>query len=288
MTAVMLSFIISDEVAADAGTESSPFDFLLDPGGLVAETGAARYGGGSVEEGATLLFHNREGAYTFSKDSDKLTIMTPEPAEIFISAYLSELGELMVVEDRDFSGSDVCGIYLALVDDRGNEQPLSADGEISATLHVEPGSYSFGLTGACNPDADWQNLSANPKVTLTWSVEAAESEEEKAAFSEEEDKEKPKMQKEDTQEPAVPEDEEKDSISEAAEPDGDRPPMEEGAVSEPAVPESDFQEPDGSETWKEESGLTEEESSDGVEAVFEDTEQKKESENKDIEETEEK
>lgn len=64
--------------------------------------------------------------------------------------------------------------------------------------------------------------------------------------------------------------------------------MEEGAVSEPAVPESDSQELDGSETWKEESGLTEEESSDGVEAAFEDTEQKKESETKDTEETEEK
>lgn len=37
--------------------EKSPFDFILDPQGLIYETDAMRYGGGTVEEGATLLFH---------------------------------------------------------------------------------------------------------------------------------------------------------------------------------------------------------------------------------------
>ena len=164
-------------IAAEA--EGSPFDFFIDPCGLIDGTEAMRYGRGCVEEGATLLFHNREGEYDFSKESDKLTIQTREPVEITVSAYLSELGELSVMEDRDFSGSDVCGMYLALVDDRGNEQPLSADGEASLSLSLEPGSYSFGLSGACNPDADWQEMSIRPKVTVTWCVESAGDEGEK-------------------------------------------------------------------------------------------------------------
>ena len=154
-----------------AGTEGSPFDFFLDPCGLIEGTEAMRYGEGRVEEGATLLFYNRNGEYDFSKESDKLTVLTLEPVEITVSAYLSELGELAVMEDRDFSGSDICGMYLALVDDRGNEQPLSADGEAFLSLSLEPGSYSFGLTGACNSDADWQDISIRPKVTVIWSVE---------------------------------------------------------------------------------------------------------------------
>ena len=88
------------------------------------------------------------------------------------------LGELAVVEDRDFSESDVCGLYLALVDDQGNELPLSADGEVSVSRFMEAGSCSFGLTGACNPDADWQDLSVHPKVTVTWHVEPVMTEEE--------------------------------------------------------------------------------------------------------------
>lgn len=46
--------------------ETSPLDFLLDPQGLLYETGAMRYGGGVVEEGATLLFRNSGGSYDFS------------------------------------------------------------------------------------------------------------------------------------------------------------------------------------------------------------------------------
>lgn len=50
------------------------FDFILDPQGLLYLTGAKRYDGGNVEEGATLFFHNREGQYDFSGSSGRLTI----------------------------------------------------------------------------------------------------------------------------------------------------------------------------------------------------------------------
>ncbi|MEY8394159.1 hypothetical protein AALB64_04920 [Lachnospiraceae bacterium 45-P1] len=65
-----------------AGTEGSPFDFFLDPCGLIEGTEAMRYGEGRVEEGATLLFYNRNGEYDFSKESDKLTVLTLEPVEL--------------------------------------------------------------------------------------------------------------------------------------------------------------------------------------------------------------
>ena len=175
--------VISVKYPLAAETGGSPFDFFLDPCGLLDGTEAMRYGEGCVEEGATLLFHNRDGEYDFSKESDKLTVLAREPVEITVSAYLSELGELAVMEDWDFSGSDACGMYLALIDDRGHEQPLSADGEASLSLSLEPGSYSFGLTGACNPDADWHDMSIRPKVTVTWSVESAGNEEDGAETS---------------------------------------------------------------------------------------------------------
>lgn len=234
--AVMMLMICPAEAAASTsvsvnypsgfGTEDSPFDFILDPFGLIDETDAMRYGGGNVEKGATLLFYNQDGEYDFSKESDKLTIVTGEPAEVTVSACLSDLGELAVMEDRDFSGNDVCGIYLALVDDRGNEQPLSADGEVSVSLSMESGSYSFGLTGACNPDGDWKKLSVCPKVTVTWHVETAEMEEEEVPVLDEEEEETD-TGGEAMQEPVSEtgsldlDDEDSDSVSGSEEPESD-------------------------------------------------------------------
>lgn len=37
-------------------------------------------------------------------------------------------------------------------------------------------TYSFGLTGACNPNADWQGMVVHPVVTVTWSVETVPTE----------------------------------------------------------------------------------------------------------------
>lgn len=180
---------VSVTLPVAAETDDSPFDFILDPYGLVSGTKAMRYGGGSVEEGATLLFFNQEGTYDFSKDSDRLRVVNQTPVEITVSASVSDLGELAIMEDRDFSGSDICGFYLALVDDQGNELTLSADEEVSVSQFMEPGSHSFGLTGACNPDADWQDLSVHPRVTVTWHVEPVVTEEEEHVLAEEKEEE---------------------------------------------------------------------------------------------------
>lgn len=102
--------------------EKSPFDFIMDPLGLLYETDAARYGGGVVEERATLLFQNKEGEYDFSRYSDRLAVTNQStvPVLLTISARITDLGELSMAENDDFADSHDCSVYLAVVDDQGN------------------------------------------------------------------------------------------------------------------------------------------------------------------------
>lgn len=180
--------IVSEESLIDIEIENCLFNFIIDPYRLVEKTNAIKYGGGTVEKGATLLFHNKERAYDFSSESDWVTISIQEPSEIMVSAHLDESDELIIAEDRDFKEGDISDIYLALIDDQGNEQALTTEEEVSISLFLESGSYSFGLTGACNADADWaEKSSIHPKVTLIWSLEAASIEDEDALFFDEDD-----------------------------------------------------------------------------------------------------
>lgn len=157
--------------------ERTVFDFILDPERLLYDTGAIRYGGGRVEEGATLLFGNTSGEYDFSRYSDFLSVRNCgiEPLIVTISAQLTGFGNLQIAETADFQDSEVCSIYLAIIDYQGREQPLSADGEACLVWEMKPDSgldsYSFGLTGACNPNACWQDYAETPVVTVTWQAE---------------------------------------------------------------------------------------------------------------------
>lgn len=193
--------VVSLELPIIDEGDTSVFDFILDPQKLLYATGAARFGGGSVEEDATLFFHNKEGQYDFSKYSDQLTVTNRStvPVRLTVSAYISDLGELQVVGSDDFTDSADCSIYMAVVDSEGNVLPLSADGEVSITLEMQAApenayvyrlsedlqtyrlevalgeidfdKYSFGLVGACNPNADWRNASVHPMVTVAWRFE---------------------------------------------------------------------------------------------------------------------
>lgn len=195
--------VVSLELPTIVESETSVFDFILDPQKLLYKTDAARFGGGTVEEGATLLFQNKEGQYDFSRYSDQLTVTNRStvPVRLTISACITDLGELQVVESDDFTDSEDCSIYIAVVDSQGNVRPISADGEVSISLemHAAPDNayvyslnedlqtyqlvmsgtqnkidfdkYSFGLVGACNPNADWRNVSVHPVITVTWRVE---------------------------------------------------------------------------------------------------------------------
>lgn len=200
--------VISVVFPAVSEGDDLPFNFIMDPQGLLYKTGAAKYGGGSVEEGATLLFFNHEGEYNFSGHSDRLTIRNQSniPVIVTITASISNLGEVEVVGSPDFGESQACSLYLALVDDKGNELPVSENGEISVNIEMqqapdnayvywldeETGSYtyelcgspeeidfdyySFGLKGCCNPNGEWRYIDAHPSVQVTWKIESVLSE----------------------------------------------------------------------------------------------------------------
>ena len=200
---VLENDVVSISVPTVNESEASVFDFIMDPQGLLYATDAARYGGGRVEEGATLLFHNNEGEYNFSGHSDWLTITncSTVPVCVSVKAQVNDLGDIGLAESADFEESTEPEIYLAIEDDEGNIQPLSAgeqsvisfemdavpknayayrlDEETqtyqyemnmdSQMIHLD--TYSFRITGKCNSAADWQYVYGNPMITVTWCVE---------------------------------------------------------------------------------------------------------------------
>ena len=227
----------------------SPFDFIIDPQNLIYETDAARYGGGKVEEGATLLFRNHEGEYDFSRRSDRLTVKNQSnvPVEVTISACVENRGEIDIVGNTDFGDSDSCSMYLAIVDDEGNEKPISEDGEISVSteMHRAPDdayvyrideesgsysyefsrspdeidfdSYSFGLIGYCNPGGNWQDIAVHPVVRVTWKVEPVLSEEEQEEEEEQEQEQEQEQPEEEAATEGGSESEEEAAATESSE-----------------------------------------------------------------------
>ena len=223
-----------DMVAVDLPTfseEVSPFDFHLDPWGLIYATNAARYGGGAVEEGATLCFRNQGGEYDFSSSSDKLTVTNRStvPVKVIVKVRLEQVEDAHMIAEKSFDDEE-CSVWLAIVDDRGNLQPISEEGEttlvtemsaapsgaytyrfdeetqtyqyeltdVSDGSDVSEGSdrseegmfdtYSFGLTGACNPNGDWSDADAHIVVKVTWDVEPLLSSEPRGEETEETEK----------------------------------------------------------------------------------------------------
>jgi len=202
--------VVSVELPAIGNEGESPFDFIIDPQGLIFATDAAKYGGGKVEENATILFRNHDGECDFSRRSDPLTVKNRSnvPVVVTITASVEDLGDIEIVGDTDFGDSDACAMYLAVVDDEGNEKPISEEGEISISTEmrrapedayiyrideengsysyelsrpseeIDFDSYSFGITGYCNPNGNWQDISIHPVVKVTWKVEPVLSEEE--------------------------------------------------------------------------------------------------------------
>lgn len=214
---VMGEDVVSISLPIINESETSVFDFILDPQELLYRTDAARYGGGRVEEGATLLFYNKEGEYDFSKHSDWLTVTNRStvPVQVTVTAQLVDLGDIKLAECDDFEENTEPAVYIAIEDDKGNIQPLSANGQ--AVIHLEMAAapentyvfrldeenhtyhygmsmdpdkvdfdtYSFGLIGVCNSNAEWQNLSVHPTLTVTWCVEPLTPEEQEEISEEE-------------------------------------------------------------------------------------------------------
>lgn len=169
--------LVHVELPAFPEENGSVFDFIMDPQGLIEATDAVKYDGASFEKGRTLYFKNEEGAYAYSGSSDRLTVTNKSavPVEVTVTAKLDHCEGLALAGDEAFSDGNG-EIFLAVTDDRGTVTPLNGSEEISVTGRLnavsEQGAdtYSFGLTGACNPDGDWEGVSVQPVVTVTWKV----------------------------------------------------------------------------------------------------------------------
>ena len=108
-------------------------NFSIDPEHLIEATGAARYGGGTVEPGATLLFRNSAGEYDFSSRSDTLTVENTSgvPVRVTVMARIEEQrGDLRMSAYDTFPDTEVASIYMAMVDDQGDELPIPEGKEI--------------------------------------------------------------------------------------------------------------------------------------------------------------
>lgn len=182
--------------------EESIFNYILDPQGIITATDAIMYGGIPFEEGATLFFENGEGAYGLSSRSDLLQVTNKSTTSvrIYVYAKVTPVDGVIMMPEREFVDEST-SLYLALVDEDGTEIPMGTGEEAvlvkelkatptgiySLEYNEESGEYeyvladkteaevfdsfSFGLTGACNPKGDWRFVSAIPKVTVTWRVE---------------------------------------------------------------------------------------------------------------------
>jgi hypothetical protein len=183
--------------------EKSPFDFIVDPMGLIYSTSAVKYGGGEVEEKAGILFKNTEGKYTLSSRSDLLSIVNRGniPVRVEIRARLNQVGDVKIVEDTSEMDGTTPSIFFALTDENGISSVFTESGETVISLMLDPvsedayefamneetGEYEmlmndglddsvydsckFGLTADCDRNADWSDVKALPEVSVTWVTE---------------------------------------------------------------------------------------------------------------------
>ncbi len=182
---------------------SSPLNYILDPQQLVYQTDAAKYGGGKVKEGATVLFKNTDGEYLFSDYSDKLKIVNKSniPLQVTLSATIEGAGEVRMADSMSELYGEEHLLYMALVDEEGvigilNDNGSSEinmvlkpvpDGTYDYFLNEETGKYeyelsgkvnedefdsfSFGLVADCNEEANWADIDNLPRVVLSWKTE---------------------------------------------------------------------------------------------------------------------
>lgn len=148
--------------------DDSPLNFIMDPHRQIQKSGP------NFEEGETLFFANKDGRYDYSSKSDWLEIINRNdiPIHLAVEAWAWNLSDIHLTQDSSFYGDTTPSIYLALVDTDGNEVPLTSDTNASLDIDIMPGEnfYAFAMTGACNPNGNWQEVTESPRVTVTWTV----------------------------------------------------------------------------------------------------------------------
>lgn len=148
--------------------EDSPLNFIMDPHGQLQKNSA------DFEEGKTLFFANKGGSYNYSSRSDWLEVISQNnvSVRVTVEAWAWDLSNIHLTQDSSFYGDTTPSIYLALVDTNGNEIPLTSDTNASLDIEILPGEdfYAFAMTGACNPNGDWQEITDHPHIAVTWTV----------------------------------------------------------------------------------------------------------------------
>ncbi len=181
----------------------SSFDFILDPDGLIEKTGAKHYGGKDFQKGAHLFFMNTpeaqegEGSVSscFSDTSDTRTIVNRSniPVEVEIKAIfsadpLSGNRVIRICEDSSFQETDQPAVSFYLKDGNDNKTYMNEEGELSCnTILEEDSEFSFTITGAADPDADWSGMTGGASLDVSWLVRPVKPEEEEGKEEEPEE-----------------------------------------------------------------------------------------------------
>jgi hypothetical protein len=183
--------------------ENSPFDFIVDPMGLIYETSAARYDGGRVEEGAGVLFRNTGSDYSFSGKSDLLSIVNKGnvPVKVEIIASMDYSGQAVIVDDiSKLEGTDP-SMFFGLMGESGLLSVFTKEGKTVVDMILEPapeGTYAyiwnenlqryemkmlegvdeskfdtfkFGVMANCNKEGNWSGVTSLPRISVTWKTE---------------------------------------------------------------------------------------------------------------------
>ncbi len=185
----------------------SPFDFVIDPMKLIYQTGAARYGGGVVEENASVLFENTNSEYRFSHKSDMLKIVNKSnvPVRLIVTANIKNPESIPLVNsDSELTGGNP-SLFMALADEEGVSSVITSYGEAVIVTVLNPvpdgtysfvkneatgkydyylndgidesvfDSFSFGVVAACNTEANWDGVDSRPIIGVNWKVEQIET-----------------------------------------------------------------------------------------------------------------
>lgn len=193
-----LSTDVFSVVLPTVSDTDTTFNFILDPEGLISATSAAKYNA-TFEEDSTLFFKNSDGNYSSKSNALTVTNKSTMAVDITLTATVSNVEGISITEDNAFTGDKSASLYLALTDGTATSA-VNASGSASLTTSVDSApadayivqwnsanskyeyvladesnttfpTYSFQLTGACNPNGDWSGLSdAAPSVNVVWSV----------------------------------------------------------------------------------------------------------------------
>lgn len=194
------------DVVLPTNTEGT-FDFTLDPQKLLNAYDSETY----KDANTTLYF----GTKTNKSDELEITNKSSMDVNVSIEAKMTNTAKLTMVQDpADFEGSKETSLYLGLILDGDEPVALEQEGTVEATttldkvpedqwemkgnpLSDEGATWElkddatgfdvakFQMTGACNSNADWSEISKqkksfNPTFDVTWTIEAAEGDDEEA------------------------------------------------------------------------------------------------------------